>query len=62
MRFSHFTNPVILNLFQDPSGRKFGASRIGAMPTNQPTTPRSGCWDKWALKQVQGDERREWGA
>ena len=57
------TNPttlVTLNLFQGPSGSEFGASRMGVKPAGLSATPHSGCWDKWTLKQVQGDEQGGW--
>ena len=60
MTFSQPTNSVILNSFQDLSGRKFGASGTGTQITGSFTTAHSGCGDKWALKQVQGDEKWEW--
>ena len=53
------TSPVTLNLFQGLSSRKFGVSRMGTKLAVEPAISRSGHWDKWALKQVQGDERRE---
>ena len=46
---------VTLNLFQGPSGRKPGASRKGTGPTGLLATARSGRWEKWALKHVQGN-------
>ncbi len=52
------TSPVTLNLFQGPSGRKSGASRRGTQPIGLFATARFGCGEKWALKQVQGDEKR----
>ena len=50
------TKPVTLNLFQGPSGSKRGASRTGAQPIGMLATAHSGCAEKWALKQVQGDD------
>jgi len=50
------TKPVTLNLFQGPSGRKFGANRRGAQPLGLFATARSGCGEKWVLKQVQDDD------
>jgi hypothetical protein len=50
------SNPVTLNLFQGPSGRKRGATRTGTHPAVWLATARSGCAEKWTLKQVQGDE------
>ena len=50
------TNPVTLNLFQGPSGRKLGARRTATQPTAWPANARSDCAEKWTLKQVQGDE------
>ena len=55
-----FPNPttlVTLNLFQGPSSRKLGASRMGAKLTGLLAILRSGYWDTWTLKQVQGDEQ-----
>ena len=50
------TNPVTLNLFQGPLGRKRGARRTVAQPIGMLATAHSGCAEKWALKQVQGDD------
>ncbi len=50
------TNPVTLNLFQGPSGRKSGASRRGTQTLGLLAITRSGGGVKWALKQVQGDD------
>jgi predicted amidohydrolase YtcJ len=46
---------VTLNLFQGPSCRKPGASRIGTCREVGVAEPRSGNLAKWTLKQVQGD-------
>ena len=55
---------VILNLFQDPSGRKNRSPRLAryaAQPGGERAKPRFGQAEKWTLKQVQGDEGRlEW--
>ena len=56
------THSVTLNLFQGPSGGKFGESRIGAKPAGLLVIPCSGYGDKWTLKQVQGDGRGGPGA
>ncbi len=55
--FPIFPNIVTLNLFQGPSCRKPGASRIGANREFFARKPRSGCDEKWVLKQVQDDEQ-----
>jgi hypothetical protein len=50
------TSAVILNLFQDPSGRKPGACRDehnGSAPLPNNASARV---EKWVLKQVQDDE------
>ncbi len=49
-------NPVTLNLFQGPSGRKRGAIGRGAHLTARLATQASGRGAKWTLKQVQGDD------
>ena len=59
MSLSQPTNSVILNLFQDPSRRKFGASGGGTLITGSLPVANSSCGDKWALKRVQGDEEKE---
>jgi len=53
---------VILNLFQDPSGRqnrRSRSSRHPAQPQGKRAGPRFGCAVKWTLKQVQGDAEYE---
>ncbi len=51
------TKPVILNSFQDPSGRKSSAFRPGAYSARKCAKPSSGRGEKWILKQVQDDEK-----
>ena len=52
----NLSGPVTLNLFQGPSGRTRGASRIGTQLAAQRATARSVWGAKWTLNQVQGDE------
>ncbi len=47
--------PVILNLFQDPSGLKHCAIRPDAHAASKCAQPRSGRGAKWILSQVQHD-------
>ncbi|MDB5724701.1 MAG: hypothetical protein JWQ16_1455 [Novosphingobium sp.] len=53
------TKPVILNLFQDPSGRM---RRAAGMRTGLAGSLANSCSarvEKWTLKRVQGDEVSE---
>ncbi len=58
---SSLAGPVILNLFQDPSGREF---RLRCGKANRPvcTYPApTGQAEEWILKQVQDDEAESKG-
>ena len=49
-------NSVTLNLFQGPSGRTNGARGLGGKQASKPASSYSVREEKWALKQVQGDD------
>jgi hypothetical protein len=53
------TNPVTLNLFQGPSGRKPGSSGRIANRSAWCANARFGRGEKWILKQVQDDDAGE---
>ena len=61
MNFALLSNPVILNLFQDPflSADRCAFGQSGARVLLKSAQPELAA--RWALKQVQGDEKVEGG-